>query len=582
MSGSNADVALPEPLSPSDAVAIRRIMALQDRGNLTEAGQLVANLENPILMGTILAQRYLGRFHRSTMRELGDWLTLYADLPDAPAVHALFLKRRPPGVSPGAAFGASLGAALGAASWTTTPPRPISGQPPASPDREAGADDLDADIWPFPRNASLDRAIIERARAGETKAALRLIAEIRRPDRSYAGLLRAEVARELFFRNEDAEALRVALMAMRDVPRANQIALAGHIGGLAAWRMGWKTQARGLFEQAAQAGLASGRDRAAAAFWAARANRAIGDWRAEEAWLHRSAAEPRTLHGLLARHALGQETGIASSNALLTPADLDAVAATAGGWRAFALLQVGQHQRAEEELRGLWPRLREDRIFARSLLLVASATGSRDFAARIAGLMRDGADNARGDMWFAVPTLRPTGGFTVDPALIYALTRLESNFDTQAVSPAGARGLMQIMPVTAQYVSGDSDLGNVRLHEPALNLRLGQKYLHYLASVNAVGNDLLRVLASYNTGPSNFLRRTGNLRDMGDPLLFIEAIPVPETRAFVVRALTYTWLYAARLHLPAPSLEALADGVFPPFTLARPERKIRPVTSLDN
>ena len=428
----------------------------------------------------------------------------------------------------------------------------------------------------------MDRAVIEQARAGETKAALRLIGEIRRLDRAYAGLLRAEVARELFFRNEDAAALRVALMAMRDVPRASQIALAGHIGGLAAWRMGWKTQARGLFEQAAQAGLASGRDRAASAFWAARANRAIGDWRAEETWLQRAAEAPRTLHGLLARHALGQETGIASPSTLLTPADLDAVAVTTGGWRAFALLQVGQHQRAEEELRGLWPKLQEDRIFARSLLLVASATGSRDFAARIAGSLRDGAGPASGATWFAVPTLRPTGGFTVDPALIYALTRLESNFDTQAVSPAGARGLMQIMPVTAQYVSGDSDLGDVRLHEPALNLRLGQKYLHYLAGLNAVGNDLLRVLASYNTGPSNFVRRAGDLRDMGDPLLFIEAIPVPETREFVVRALTYTWLYAARLHLPAPSLEAMADGTFPPFTLARPGRKMRQLTSTEN
>ncbi len=562
MSGGNADVAMPEPLSPSDTAAIRRIMGLQDSGNLTEASRLIANLENPVLMGTILAQRYLSRFHRSTVRELGDWLTLYADLPDAPAIHALLLKRLPAGAA--------------------APPRPMSGPPPDPPDREAGADDLDADSWPFARNATLDRAVIERARAGETKAALRLIAEIRRPDRSYVGLLRAEVARELFFRNEDAEALRVALMALRDAPRAGQVALAGHIGGLAAWRMGWRTQARGLFEQAAQAGLASGRDRAAAAFWAARANRAIGDWRAEETWLQRAAEAPRTLHGLLARHALGQETGIVSTNTLLTPADLDAVAATAGGWRAFALLQVGQHKRAEEELRGLWPRLREDRIFARSLLLVASATGSRDFAARIAGSMRDGAGQVRGDAWFAVPTLRPTGGFTVDPALVYALTRLESNFDTQAVSPAGARGLMQIMPVTAQYVSGDSDLVDVRLHEPALNLRLGQKYLHYLAGLNVVGNDLLRVLASYNTGPSNFLRRAGNLRDMGDPLLFIEAIPVPETREFVVRALTYTWLYAARLHLPAPSLEALADGVFPPFTLAKPGRKIRAATLPDN
>ena len=49
----------------------------------------------------------------------------------------------------------------------------------------------------------------------------------------------------------------------------------------------------------------------------------------------------------------------------------------------------------------------------------------------------------------AVPRLRPAGGFSVDPALVYALTRLESNFDPAAISPAGARGLMQIMPDSA-------------------------------------------------------------------------------------------------------------------------------------
>src|ERR1700712_3538013 len=76
----------------------------------------------------------------------------------------------------------------------------------------------------------------------------------------------------------------------------------------------------------------------------------------------------------------------------------------------------------------------------------------------------------------AFPPCRPAGGFRMDPAMVYALTRLESNFDPDAVSGAGARGLMQIMPVTAQYVAGTAVCSASvarRLHDPATNLSLG-------------------------------------------------------------------------------------------------------------
>jgi soluble lytic murein transglycosylase-like protein len=176
------------------------------------------------------------------------------------------------------------------------------------------------------------------------------------------------------------------------------------------------------------------------------------------------------------------------------------------------------------------------------------------------------------ELRFPVPRLRPAGGFSVDPALVYALTRLESNFDPAAISPAGARGLMQIMPATAQYITGDLFYAAARLHEPSSNLQIGQRYINYLSQLDGLRNDLIRMLASYNSGPGNFLRWGPEIRDNGDPLLFIEAIPVNETRAFVAHALIYSWIYAARMHLPAPSLEELADGEFPRFTPVAGER----------
>ena len=161
---------------------------------------------------------------------------------------------------------------------------------------------------------------------------------------------------------------------------------------------------------------------------------------------------------------------------------------------------------------------------------------------------------------------------------MYALTRLESNFNTAAVSPVGARGLMQIMPMTAQYIAGDASLGGFRLHEPALNLELGQRYVAYLAAQEGIRGDLIRILASYNSGPGSFARWAASVRDGGDPLLFIEAIPIPETRGYVQHALAYTWIYAARLGLPAPSLPELAAGSFPRLSISDESFAAKPVS----
>jgi soluble lytic murein transglycosylase-like protein len=170
---------------------------------------------------------------------------------------------------------------------------------------------------------------------------------------------------------------------------------------------------------------------------------------------------------------------------------------------------------------------------------------------------------------FPVPALRPAGGFVVDPALVYGLARTESNFDASAVSPAGARGLMQIMPVTARAVSGDARLEAATLDDPALNLELGQRVLLLLAARPGVRGDLLRLLVSYNAGWGGAASWAGELHDGGDPLLFIEAIPLPETRRFVQRALTHTWIYAALLSLPAPGLNDLAAGRWPRLAVTK-------------
>ncbi len=507
-------IGVPRPLEPGEAAQTRQIFVLQSRGRLDEAARATEALRDPLLLPSLLADRYLGPFHRASAAELTAWLAANDDHPDAPAIHALLLRRLPKGAEP--------------------PPSPSNARlaNPAEP-------------------ASLPEDLIPPDRAQSSEPA---------PDG------RANAARNAFTRNRDEEAFRIASAVVRQNQAEARTGEAAYTGGLAAWRMDRTAPARALFIAAAEAPLASPRLRAAATFWAARANRRIGDTHAALEWLRRAAEERRTLHGLIARRLLGLDTGIQPSVALLSVADMDAIAATRLGRLGFALLQVGQTDRAEAAFRALWPEIKNKPAMARSLLLVASGTGLTDFAAQLATLVQAVDGQAQDELRFPVPRLRPNGGFQVDPALVYALTRLESNFDPSVVSKAGARGLMQIMPITARSVTGNADFPEARLHDPALNLALGQRYVTLLSRMDDIGEDLLRVLAAYNSGASSFQRWSADLRDDGDPLLFIEAIPKDETRAFVAHVLIYSWIYAARLHLPAASLDELAAGEFPRFT----------------
>jgi soluble lytic murein transglycosylase len=554
--GGASRAAFPRPLAPSDAALMRRSFAFEARGDISDAVRSESDLEDPLLLGAVLAVRYLGRYHHSTADELSNWLARYGDQPDAAAIYALLLTRLPKG--------------------SAVPPPPEIAALSRSAEPDAVPEDIDPPRNDLARNPVLDRNVMDRARRGNSASALRLIGTARGISPAYAAQLRAEIAQVLFTRNEDAEALRVAQMALADADAADQPSLGFYVGGLAAWRLDRIDLARSLFEGGARAPRTSAHLHAASAFWASRASRALRDAAGTVKWLRVAAEERLTFHGMLARHILRMNTGILPSGELLSQADVDAVAATPRGRRAFALLQIGQSDRAELELRALWPKAAADPVFGRSLMMVAAATGLTDCAAQMAASLQSQDGHRHDELRFPVPRLRPAGGFSIDPPLVYALTRLESNFDAGAVSPAGALGLMQIMPATAQYITGN--YASDRLHEPGSNLEIGQQYVAYLARQEGIDNDLLRILASYNSGPGSFSRWGADLHDNGDPLLFIEAIPVTETRTFVQNALVYSWIYAARLHLPAASLDDLAAGEFPRFTRQEQGRKMARLT----
>ena len=144
------------------------------------------------------------------------------------------------------------------------------------------------------------------------------------------------------------------------------------------------------------------------------------------------------------------------------------------------------------------------------------------------------------------------GPGAAETAFVYSISRQESNFDPEARSGVGARGMMQLMPATASLVA--RKLGEThsleRLSDASYNMRLGSVYLGQM--VNSFSGSYIMAAAAYNAGPGRPAQWAGLCGDprgaSTDPLDFIECIPFSETRNYVMRTLETTMVYRARLN----------------------------------
>jgi soluble lytic murein transglycosylase-like protein len=117
------------------------------------------------------------------------------------------------------------------------------------------------------------------------------------------------------------------------------------------------------------------------------------------------------------------------------------------------------------------------------------------------GLMSVGASELPADVPFGVEITAAAKKHGIDPALLAGLVKQESGFNPNAGSPAGARGLTQLMPGTA------AGLGVSNVLDPAQSLDGGAKYLRQ--QLDAFGGDVTRALAAYNAGPGAVQRYGG-------------------------------------------------------------------------
>lgn len=156
------------------------------------------------------------------------------------------------------------------------------------------------------------------------------------------------------------------------------------------------------------------------------------------------------------------------------------------------------------------------------------------------------------EAYFPIPDLIPEEGLAVSRAFALAIARRESEFDVAAQSHVGARGLMQLLPETAERVARAQGIAfsAARLTtDAAFNARLGSAYL--AGMVEEFGPSVALVASGYNAGPGRPRRWIGELGDPRDPQVdvvdWVETIPFTETRTYVMRVAESLVIYRARL-----------------------------------
>jgi hypothetical protein len=281
-----------------------------------------------------------------------------------------------------------------------------------------------------------------------------------------------------------------------------------------------------------------------------------------------AAREEPTFYGLIAGRMLGLDTHAGFSDAVLSQTDFDALNKTAYVRRAVALYQTGENDFVGPELNHAF--VDNDPGLDPAMAALARDLGVTNVELRASeqsashGLLLTGL--------FPIPPYTPEGGYRVDTSLVLAFARIESRFQNGATSPVGARGIMQLMPKTAQLVGGRG--AEKELYDPSYSLSLGQRYIAQL--LDALNGNLLEIGGAYNAGPQAVTRWLNTKAGRNDPLLFVESMPVAETRYYVKHLMEYHWMYRRRLGQDAKSLDEIAHGQWPIYRPATPEAPALP------
>jgi soluble lytic murein transglycosylase len=318
------------------------------------------------------------------------------------------------------------------------------------------------------------------------------------------------------------------------------------LAGTAASKLGRHADAARMFDLYGRAARSS-QTRTKGFYWAARSAFSAGQQAQSSSWLEQAAASPDQFYGQLALERLGRR---------VTPPSPSGATPSAAQRSAFAARPLVQATKALGDM-GRWS---DQSLFIRAIAEQAETESDRILAAQFGrtigrpdlGVWVAREARNKGQSFYdpaGFPEVTLPAAYSHNWALAHGITRQESSFDRAAVSHAGARGLMQLMPGTAREQAGKVglpyDFGRLT-SDPSYNVMLGSSYFQRL--LNQWGGNAPMAVASYNAGAGNvskWVRANGDPRGGADIVTWIEAIPYSETRNYVQRVLENAVVYEA-------------------------------------
>lgn len=346
-------------------------------------------------------------------------------------------------------------------------------------------------------------------------------------------------------------------------PRKEQTFMAGWI----AWRYLKDSKSAEqhfkAFSEAADGPLS----RAKAAFWLGRLADARGDKSEAENYYKLATKNPDTFHGLMAMRKLQPDrTSIDISPPQFPTADQIANFISQDAAKALVIAKKANLSR--EYTRPFLTSLRiglPTEAEAGMIAHIADALGDTQMSVRIAKSAIARGQNllTYGYPIHTFPSYKPLGT-PPEMAFLLGITRQETEFEPSTVSGAGAKGLMQVMTVTAKHVCQDykikCDIPRL-LSDTSYNATIASAYI--ADRMREFSGSYVLGLAGYNAGPGRarqWIRENGDPRDPNvDPIDWIERIPITETREYVTKVLSNIQIYRARIGEEANALRIVED-----------------------
>ena len=538
-------------LTQNDIINYRQAYVFQEECKWKSANKHILKISNKILMGHILAQRYLHpKCYRSNYLELYYWLQKYNDLPQAKRIYRLAIKRMPKGYK--------------------SPTKPIKPTGIVGDKVISKKSNKYKSSKKLSKNQRIEKqklinAVKSRVNRGWPTGAVKILQQ-----RDVNLLLdqveldqqKELIAKGYFLANKNDLAVKYASEAL--VNSSARVPYAAWTAGLASWRLNEYKKAADFFSLFSISLKDDAWHQTSGSFWAARSYAKLGQYNNINFWLERASQNPNSFYGMLALEILGIDEKIywGSNNTLNT--SNSKLLNLPSGKRLQSLIQVGFNDELEKEIVHINSVLNKE--IASESVNIAQHFNLAYTQLKIVNKLEQFGLTIETGLYYPTPIWEPRGGFNINKELIYAFMHQESMFNAKAKSNQGAVGLMQVLPSTAKFITSSKDVkrsnSNI-LTVPEINLEVGQEYIEYLLDLEIVSNNLIYLAAAYNGGPGNLKKWKQETNYLDDPLFFMESIPSRETRWFIEKILTKYWIYQNKNQKEMTSLKMLANGKDP-------------------